>query len=87
MRKLVKSYPSPVGKICSDAGKQGTCQVIAMEYEHQRALNLLTCTASRDTTRSTVVIWVKNKSNVLMVEIYSKSLPRAIGKVLRMKLS
>ena len=39
--KLVKSYPSLVGKIRSDAGKQGTCQVIAMEYEHQRGLNSL----------------------------------------------
>ena len=39
----------------------------------------------RDTTRSTVVIWVKKNQNELMVEIYSKGLVRAIGKVLRMK--
>ena len=42
----------------------------------------------RDTTRSTVVIWVKDVQNDgLMMEIYSKSLVRAIGKVLCMKLS
>ena len=34
-----------------------------------------------------MVIQVKNFQNELMVEIYSKSLVRAISKVLRMKLS
>ena len=41
----------------------------------------------RDTTPSTVVILVKKFQNQLMVEIYSKSLITAIGKVLRMKFS
>ena len=39
-----------------------------------------------DTTGSIVVIWVKTLQNELMVEIYSKSLVIAIGKVLLMKL-
>ena len=34
-----------------------------------------------DPTRSRVVIWVKNNQTELMVEIYSKSLVRAIGEV------
>ena len=34
-----------------------------------------------DPTRSIVVIWVNNFQTELMVEIYSKSLVRAIGKV------
>ena len=34
-----------------------------------------------------MVIWVKNLQTELMVEIYSKSLVRAIGKVFLMKLS
>ena len=38
-------------------------------------------------SRSIVVIQVKNFLNELMVEIFSKSLVRAIGKVLRMKIS
>ena len=38
----------------------------------------------RDTARSTVVIWVNIFETELMVEIYSKSLVRTIGKVLRM---
>ena len=37
--------------------------------------------------RSIVVIWVKHFQTGLMVEIYSKSLVRAIAKVLLMKLS
>ena len=37
--------------------------------------------------RSTVFIQVKIYQNELMVEIYSKSLLRAIGKVLLMKFS
>ena len=36
-------------------------------------------------TRSTLVIQVNNFQNKLVVEIYSKSLARAIGKVLRIK--
>ena len=36
---------------------------------------------------SIVVIWFNFFQNELMVKIYSKSLPRAIGKVLRMKFS
>ena len=43
--------------------------------------------ALSDTTRSTVVIQVKHFRNELMVEIYSQSLVRAIGKVLDMKFS
>ena len=39
--------------------------------------------AKRDTTHSTVAIWVKKDQNELMVEIYSKSLVRAIGRVSR----
>ena len=42
---------------------------------------------TRDTTRSIVVIQVNNFQNELMVEIYSKNLVRAIGKVLLMKFS
>ena len=38
-------------------------------------------------TRSIVVIWVINFQTELVVEIYSKSLVRAIGKVLLMKFS
>ena len=38
-------------------------------------------------TRSIVVIWVNKFQTELMVEIYFKSLVRAIGKVLLMKLS
>ena len=38
-------------------------------------------------TRSIVVIWVKITQTEVMVEIYSQSLVRAIGKVLLMKLS
>ena len=34
-----------------------------------------------------VVIWVQNFQTEFMVEIYSKSLIRAIGKVLLMKFS
>ena len=41
----------------------------------------------RDTTRSTVVIQAKNVQNELMVEIYSKSLFRAIGKVIHIRFS
>ena len=41
----------------------------------------------RDTTRSKVLIWVKHFQNESMVEIYSKNLARAIGKVLCMKFS
>ena len=40
-----------------------------------------------DPTRSIVVIWVKNFQTEIMVEIYSKRLVRAIGKVLHMKFS
>ena len=40
-----------------------------------------------DPTRSIVVIWVKYLQTELMVEIYSKSLVRAIGKVLLVKFS
>ena len=40
-----------------------------------------------ETTHSTVVIWVKNFQNELMIEIYSKSLVRAIFKVLLIKIS
>ena len=36
---------------------------------------------------NTVVIWVKKNQNELMVEIYSKRLVRAIGKVLCMTFS
>ena len=39
----------------------------------------------RDTTRSIVVIWVKVFQKELMVEIFSKTVVRAIGKVFRMK--
>ena len=39
------------------------------------------------TTRGTVVIWVKICQSELMAEIYSKSLIRAIGKVLLIKFS
>ena len=38
-------------------------------------------------TQHVVVIWVKDFLNELMVEIYSKNLVRAIGKVLLMKFS
>ena len=38
-----------------------------------------------DPTLGIVVIWVKTVQAELMVEIYSKSLVRAIGKVLIMK--
>ena len=41
----------------------------------------------REPTHIIVVIWVQNVQTELMVEIYSKSLVRAIGKVLLMKLS
>ena len=41
----------------------------------------------RDITRSTVVIWVKHFHIEFMVEIYSKSVVRAIGKVFCMKLT
>ena len=41
----------------------------------------------RYTTRSTVVIHANKNQNELMVEIYSKSLVRAIGKMLCMKFS
>ena len=44
------------------------------------------CTQS-NTTRSIVVIWVKFFQTELMVESYSKSLVRAIGKVLLVKFS
>ena len=37
--------------------------------------------------RSIVVIWIKKLQTELMVEIYSKSLVRAIGKIFHMKLS
>ena len=40
-----------------------------------------------DPTRSIVVIWVKIIQTELKVEIYSKCLVRAIGKVLHVKLS
>ena len=40
-----------------------------------------------DPTRSIVIIWVNFFQTELMVEIYSKGLVRAIGKVLLMKLS
>ena len=40
-----------------------------------------------DPTRSIVVIWVKFFQTELMVEICSKSLVRAIGKVLIIKFS
>ena len=42
---------------------------------------------SRDTTRSKVVIRVNYFQTELMVEIHSKSLARAIGKVLCMTFS
>ena len=42
---------------------------------------------SRDTTRSIVVIQIFFFQNELMVEIFSESLVRAIGKVLLMKFS
>ena len=38
-------------------------------------------------THSIVVIWVKNFQTELVMEIYFKSLVRAIGEVLLMKLS
>ena len=38
-------------------------------------------------TRSIVAIWVKNLQTELIVEIYSKSLVRVIGKIFHMKLS
>ena len=41
----------------------------------------------REPTRSIVVIWVNNLQTELMVEIYSKSLVRAMGKIFHMKLS
>ena len=41
----------------------------------------------RDPTRSMVVIWVKFFQTESKVEIYSKSLVGAIGKVLLMKFS
>ena len=44
-------------------------------------------TCKSDATCSTVVIGVKTSQNELIVEIYFKSLVRAIGKVLRMKFS
>ena len=39
----------------------------------------------RDTTRSIVVIWVNIFQTELMIEIYSKSQVRAIGKVVLIK--
>ena len=42
--------------------------------------------AFREPTRI-VVIWVKNVQTELMVEIYSKSLVRPIGKVVLMKIN
>ena len=42
---------------------------------------------SSNTTHSTEVIWVETFQNEVMVEICSKSLVRAIGKLLRMSLS
>ena len=44
-------------------------------------------TAYREPTRSIEVIWVHFFQTELMVEIYSKSLVRAIGKLLLMKFS
>ena len=41
----------------------------------------------RDITCRTVVIWVKHFQIEFMVEIYSKSVVRAIGKVFCMKLT
>ena len=41
----------------------------------------------RDPTRSIVVKWVNFFQTELMVEVYSKCLVRAIGKVLFMKFS
>ena len=41
----------------------------------------------RDPTCSIVVIWVKNLQSELMCEIDSKSLVRAIGRILLMKFS
>ena len=40
-----------------------------------------------DPTRSIVVIWVQISQTEIMVEIYSKSLVRAIGIILLMKFS
>ena len=40
----------------------------------------------REPTRILMVIWVKNLQTELMVEIYFKSLVRAIGKVFLMNL-
>ena len=51
------------------------------EKTHSRATSL------KDTTRSIVVIWVHIFQNKFMVEIYFKSLVRAIGEVLVMKCS
>ena len=44
-------------------------------------------TSQSDPTRNTMVIWVNFFQTELMVEIYSKSLVRAIVKVLQMKFS
>ena len=52
--------------------------------KHQKTVKPL---IQRDTTCSTVVIWVKIIQNELMVEIYSKSRVGIIGKVSRMKSS
>ena len=41
----------------------------------------------KDTTCSIVAVWVDIFQNELMLEIYSKSLVRAISKVLLMKFS
>ena len=47
----------------------------------------VTLMTKRDTTSSIVVIWVKILQTELVIEIYSKSQVRAIGKVLLVKFS
>ena len=49
--------------------------------------NQITGVVVKGTPRSIVVIWAHISLNELMVEIYSKSLVRAFGKVLCMQFS
>ena len=67
------------------------CQCVSIRghYVHIVQACILLCrrVCAIPTVVGIVVIWVKILQTALMVEIYSKSLVRAIGKVLLMKFS